>query len=54
VLVLRDLERPDRLPMQPHLLHLQVRIHGPWLLHHLRERRQGVLRDFAIVLRDAR
>ena len=33
--VLRDAERPDRLPMQPHLLHLQVRIHGRWLLHHL-------------------
>jgi hypothetical protein len=54
VLVLRDSQWPDRLPVQPHLRHLQVRVHGRRLLHHLLQRRQGVLRDSAVLLRNAR
>jgi hypothetical protein len=54
VLVLCDAQRPDRLPVQPHLRHLQVRIHGGRLLHHVLQRRQGLLRDFAVLLRNAR
>jgi hypothetical protein len=40
--------------VQPHLRHLQVRAHRERLLHHLHQRRQGLRRDFAVMLRDAR
>jgi hypothetical protein len=52
VLLLLHPKRPDRLPVQPDLRHLQVRNHEGRLQHHLHQRRQGVLRDLAIVLRD--
>ena len=45
------LQRHLLLPVQPHLRHLQVRIHQGRLLHQLHLGRQGLLRDAPIVLR---
>jgi len=49
--LLHDDERHDGLLLQPNDGHVQVRNDQGWLLHHLHQRRQGLLRDDSGLLR---